>query len=76
MTYYPTAGRDNLDKTLALARKAVDELGIESVVVASTTGFTAEKAVEAFRGAGAKLTFVGTVRGKFPSELIAGLARA
>lgn len=73
MTYYPTPGKDNLDATLALANKTAEELGIGDVVVASTTGFTAKKAVETFRGANVKLTFVGTGRERFPSTLIAEL---
>ena len=73
MTYFSAPGRENLDKTLALAKKTAEELGIDSVVVASTTGFTAKKAVEAFSGTGVKLTFVGTARERFPSALIAEL---
>lgn len=70
MTYYSAPGRENVDKTLALVKKKAEELGIVDVVIASTTGFTARKAVDAFRGTGVKLTFVGTARDKFPSDLI------
>ncbi|MDQ1278821.1 MAG: uncharacterized protein QG670_81 [Thermoproteota archaeon] len=73
MTYFPVPGRENLDKTLALATKMAEELGIDSVVIASTTGFTAKIAVETFRGTGVKLTFVGTARERFNSALIAEL---
>ena len=73
MTYYSAPGRENLDKTLALAKKAAEELGIESAVIASTTGFTAKKAVETFSGTGVKLTFVGTSRERFLGALIAEL---
>jgi len=41
MTYYPSSGRENVDKTLALVKKMAEELGIDDVVIASTTGFTA-----------------------------------
>jgi len=75
MTYYPTAGRENVDKTLTLAKKTAEELGIEDAVVASTTGFTAKKAVETFSGTGVKLTFVGTGRERFPSNLIEELKK-
>ena len=70
MTYYSTPGRENVDNTLALVKKTAEELGIDDVVVASTTGFTAKKAVEILRGTGVKLTFVGTARERFPSDLI------
>jgi len=70
MTYYPAPGKENVDKTLALIKKTAEELGISDVVIASTTGFTAKKALETFRGTEVKLTFVGTARERFPSELI------
>ena len=73
MTYYAIAGRENLDSTLALSKKMAEELGIDDVVMASTTGFTAKKAVEVFKGTGVKLTFVGTARDRFPAALIAEL---
>jgi hypothetical protein len=75
MTYYSTPGKENVDKTLALVKKLSEELGIDDVVIASTTGFTAKKAVETLRGTGIKLTFVGTARDRFPSELIAELKK-
>lgn len=70
MTYYPTSGRENVNRTLALVKKTAEELGIDNVVVASTTGFTAKKAEVTFKGTGVKLTFVGTARERFPSDLI------
>ena len=75
MTYYSAPGKENVDKTLALIKKTAEELGISDVVVASTTGFTAKKAVEAFRNTEVKLTFVGTARERFPSELIEDLKK-
>ena len=43
-------GEENTVKTLALAKARADELGIKTVVVASTVGGTAVKAVEVFKG--------------------------
>ncbi len=43
-------GEENTVKTLKLARQRAGELGIKSIVVASTTGATAVKAVEALKG--------------------------
>ena len=75
MTYYSAPGRENVDKTLALVKKLAEELGIEDVVIASTTGFTAKKAVGIFSGTDIKLTFVGTGRERFPSDLIPELKK-
>ena len=50
-TYFDKPGGDeNTDKTLALAKERAGELGIKTVVVASTVGGTAVKAVEIFQG--------------------------
>jgi hypothetical protein len=43
-------GEENTVKTLALAKARADELGIKSVVVASTVGDTAVKAMDVFKG--------------------------
>jgi hypothetical protein len=50
-TYFDKpGGEDNTNKTLSLARQRADELGIKTVVVASTVGGTAVKAVDVFTG--------------------------
>jgi hypothetical protein len=50
-TYFDKpGGEENTDKTLALARKRAAELGIKTIVVASTVGGTAVKAVDVFKG--------------------------
>ncbi|HEY97436.1 MAG TPA: hypothetical protein G4O16_04570 [Dehalococcoidia bacterium] len=50
-TYFDKpGGEENTSKTLALARQRADELGIKTVVVASTVGGTAVKAVDIFTG--------------------------
>ena len=43
-------GVENTNKTLALAKARVKELGIKTIVIASTVGGTAVKAVNAFKG--------------------------
>jgi hypothetical protein len=74
MTYFSAPGRENLHSTVALAKKRTEELGIGDVVIATTTGFTAKAAVEVFKDTGAKLTFVGTGRERFPVALLQELA--
>jgi len=48
--HFEKAGRSNIAKTLEAARKTAAELGVTSVVVASTTGETCLKAAKAFKG--------------------------
>ena len=49
--YYDKPGGDeNTDRTLALAKQRADELGLKTIVVASTVGNTAVKAMDVFKG--------------------------
>lgn len=48
--YFEKPGRENTRETLKIARKRAEELGIRTIVVASTVGETAVKAMEAFQG--------------------------
>jgi len=73
-TYFEAPGRENTDATLKIAKGYAEKEGIKSVVVASTTGYTAQEAAEAFKGF--SLTVVTHVTGlrepntqEFPSEL-------
>jgi uncharacterized protein len=51
IVYFEKPGGDkNTDDTLALAKARAEELGIKTVVVASTAGNTAVKAVDVFTG--------------------------
>jgi len=73
MAYFKTPGRENIGKTLELVKKRVEELGIKNVVVASTRGFTAEKAFDAFKETDVTLTIVGIGRDSFPKDLLGKL---
>jgi len=48
--YFENPGSENTDETLRIARLRAEELGIKNVVVASTTGDTAVRAMDAFQG--------------------------
>lgn len=48
--YFDKPGRENTRETLKIARKRAEELGTRTIVVASTVGETAVKAMEAFEG--------------------------
>ena len=49
-TYFEQPGSENTEAVLHIARQRAEELGIKTVVVASTRGDTAVKAMDAFAG--------------------------
>lgn len=71
--YFNKTGKENTEETLRLAKKAAQEEGIDTFVLASTTGYTAEKAIDICQGL--KLIVVGIDRDKFPGELIERLEK-
>lgn len=48
--YFEKPGKENTQRTLELARKRAEELGIKTILVASTRGETGVRACEVFRG--------------------------
>ena len=50
IVYFEKVGRENTEATLSIAKKRADELGIKTVLVASTVGDTAARAVDVFKG--------------------------
>ena len=48
--YFDKPGSENTEEVLRIARQRAEELGIKTVVVASTRGDTAVRAVEVFKG--------------------------
>ena len=50
VVYFSKPGEENTDSTLRLAKEYAEKYGIKHVIVASTTGKTALKAVEVFKG--------------------------
>jgi hypothetical protein len=69
MTYFKVAGKENLDKTLELVKRMAEEYGMKNVIVASVTGFTADKAFEVLKDMDLTLNIVGTERNRFSSDL-------
>ena len=61
ITYFEKPGASNTETTLRLARERADTLGIRQVVVASTSGDTALKAMDVFQGL--KVVVVGIATG-------------
>lgn len=64
--YFPERGPANTQRVLELARQRAHELGIRSIVFASTRGYTAAKAVEMCPDL--DLVAVGIARERFPEE--------
>jgi uncharacterized protein len=50
IVYFDKPGRDNTEETLRLAKQRADELGIKTVIIATTVGDTAVRAAEVFKG--------------------------
>jgi uncharacterized protein len=48
--YFEDVAQNHTDETFAIAKKRAEELGIKSIVLASTSGTTGVKAAEFFRG--------------------------
>lgn len=69
--YFENEGEGNTDSTLAAARQRAKELGIKTVVVASTRGNTAAKAVDVFQGM--KVIIVSHVYGSMEANTTAFL---
>ena len=58
ITYFRYCGEVNTEKVLRGAKKRCEELGIDEIVIASETGRSALKAVDAFRGTKTKIIVV------------------
>ncbi len=72
IVYFESGGKHNTEATLRLVKERAEKRGIKNVVLASVTGFSAEKALEIFKDSEIKLTVVG-LKGpgfpEFPKEL-------
>jgi len=74
VTYFASGGRENTDEAIRIAKAYAEENGISSIIVASTTGYTAEKAATAFKGKNLVIVthvtgFAGANTQQFPAEL-------
>ncbi len=50
IVYFEKPGPENTEEVLSIARRRADELGIKTIVVSSTRGDTAAKAIDVFKG--------------------------
>ena len=69
-TYFEGMGKTFTKETLAIASVRAADLGIRDIVLACYTGYTMEKALEAFSGQGVRLIAVGGAREQFPPDLL------
>ena len=69
IVYFDQIGKHNTSETLSLAYQGATQLGVKNVVVASSTGFTARRALSMFEETGITLTVVGIDRGGFDAEV-------
>jgi hypothetical protein len=70
ITYFEKLGKVNTDETLRLAKQRAQARGIKTLVIASHTGYTAEKALEVFKGTGASLIFGASTRDRFSPAIL------
>ena len=76
VTYFDEMGKVNTEETLSLALARAQELNLKRVVVASTTGYTARRALEVLGPAGMKITVVGVTRETFDPQVLAEVEQA
>jgi len=66
--YFDAPGSENTDKVLELVEKRSEEAGIDTIVLASTSGETAKKAMKMLKEE--KLIIVGISRERFAEEVM------
>ncbi len=83
VTYFEKGGPQNTDKALEIAKRYADQFGIKDIVIASTTGMTAEKATEILNPKDYNIMIVthayyfvsNTTRQEFPEEKLNSLKK-
>jgi hypothetical protein len=58
VTYWEKPGKEHTEATLKIALKAARERDIDTVLISSTTGYTAEAAIPIFKDSGLKIVVV------------------
>ncbi len=70
MLYFKEAGIKNTDETLNLAKERAIELRIRNIIITSTTGLSAEKAMDVFKNLNINLIVVGMQKDRFSEKVI------
>lgn len=78
IVYFETSGKQNTDKTLEIVKERLQKGDVRKIVLASVTGYTAEKALTVFKDMGVNIIVVGLRRlgPGFPLELKQKLEQA
>jgi hypothetical protein len=58
VVYYEQPGKEHTEETLKTALEAASQREIDTIIVSSTTGYTAEKAAQIYKGKGVQLVIV------------------
>lgn len=66
--YYEEPGKKNTENTLKIAKERAGELGIKTIIISSSGGYTAKLALEKFRNEGYRLIVIG-FPDRFPEKL-------
>ncbi|MBN1681923.1 hypothetical protein JW865_00015 [Candidatus Bathyarchaeota archaeon] len=69
ITYFNKPGIENTTQTLQIVKKYAVKKGINQILVASTYGYTIEKALEIFKELDVKFIVIGGKRKYFPEAL-------
>lgn len=64
-TYFESMGKAYTDETLRIAKERALEAGMKTVIVSSSRGYTAEKALKVFKGTDVRVIVVG-IQKEFP----------
>ncbi|MFQ6075205.1 MAG: hypothetical protein ACE5Z5_03580 [Candidatus Bathyarchaeia archaeon] len=70
IVYFEDLGKVNTEATLRLVRQKAKARGIKNIVIATHTGYTAERALEAFEDMPVSLTFVGSTKDRFDPNIL------
>lgn len=70
IVYFQKMGRINTDATMSLVKERAEARGIKNIVISSTTGYSAERALQTFNGTDIALVFVGSGRERFSAEVL------
>ena len=70
ITYFEGMGRIFTEQTLGIASTRAADLGISDIVLASSTGYTMERALEVFSDRQVRLIGVGGQRERFSAEIL------
>jgi len=70
IVYFEKAGKINTEQTLMLAKERAETLGLQKVVLSSSSGFTSRMALKIFQDTNIQLVVIGTSRAGFQQDLL------